>query len=470
MKKGEITVFLSLMMTVMVGVLFQVIEAARTNGVRFMTECAADMALQSVLAEYNREMLNQYDLFFVDSAYGSSYETNTPLEGHLTDYLNENLGPGEGVPSVFKDFYDASCESVVVSETCKASDMLGDVVERYAVDYMLDLYELDEIPFFSNERSVIEQKGLLGNKFEEEKAKNKERIARYRKKGKKKYKHFSIDNPADAVFDQMDPGIVLGKVTGPDGISAKKIAGTEYVSSREYDEGDGFLHGENAATDVEDMIFQRYLAERCGNYVTRKSNSGLDYELEYVLFGKDSDRDNLDSAVTRLLLIRSTANLLYLSCDSRRCAEAEALAYTVAAVCLLPELGKILKWSIILAWSYSEAVNDIRILLSGGKVALIKTDEQWKLGLMEGLRMKTPGGNNASGLSYRDYLQMLMLFVNKEERNMRFLDIMEMDVRRASGNDLFRIDRCIHDLEAVITVKTGWGHHIRIERLVGYQK
>ncbi|MCR4705286.1 MAG: DUF5702 domain-containing protein [Lachnospiraceae bacterium] len=470
MKKGEITVFLSLMMTVMVGLLFQVIEAARTNGVRFMTECAADMALQSVLAEYNRELLKQYDLFFIDSAYGSSYETNTPLEGHLTDYLDDNLGMGEGAGRIAKDFYNASCESVVITETCKASDMLGDVVERYAVDYMLDLYELDEIPFFSNERSVIEQKGLLGNRFEEEKAKNKERIARYRRKGKKKFKHFSIDNPADAVFDQMDPGIVLTKVTGSDALSAKSIAGSEYVSSRNYEEGDGFLHGETAATKTEDLIFQRYLVERCGNYVTRKNNSELGYELEYVLCGKDSDKDNLDSVVTRLLLIRETANFLYLSCDTRRCAEAEALADTVAAVCLLPELGKIIKWSIILAWSYSEAVNDIRILLSGGKVALMKTDEQWKLGLLNGLRMKTPGGDNASGLTYRDYLQILMLFVNKEERNMRFLDIMEMDVRCISGNDLFRIDRCIHDLEAVITVKSGWGHHIRIERLVGYQK
>ncbi len=470
MKKGEITVFLSLMLTMMVALIFQVIEAARTNGVRFMTECAADMALQSVLAEYNRELLKQYDLFFIDSAYGSSYETNTPLEGHITDYLNENLGMGEGASRIAKDFYQASCQSVTITEVCKASDMLGDAVERYAVDYMLDLYELDEIPFFTNEKTVVDQKGLLSDKYEKEKAKNKERIARYRKKGKKKFKHFSIDNPADAVFDQMHPGIVLSKVTGSDGISARNIAGQEFVSARDYEEGDGFLHGEQSATTTEDLIFQRYLAEKCGNYVTPKENSALNYELEYVLYGKDNDRDNLDSVVTRLLLIRATADFVYLSGDSRRCAEAEALAATVAAVCLMPELEKILKTSIILAWSYSEAVNDIRILLSGGKVALMKTDEQWKLSMMDGLRMKTPGGDNASGLAYRDYLQLLMHFVNKEERNMRFLDIMEMDVRRASGNDLFRIDRCIHDLEAVITVKSRWGHHIQIDRLVGYQK
>ena len=62
--KGGITVFLSLVLAVLLGLLFTVIEAARDNGADFQTECVADMALQSALAEYHREVLEQYDLFF----------------------------------------------------------------------------------------------------------------------------------------------------------------------------------------------------------------------------------------------------------------------------------------------------------------------------------------------------------------------------------------------------------------------
>ena len=67
-KSGEITVFLALVLSILISLLFTVIQAARTNAMRFQTECVTDMALQSVLAEYNRELLEQYELFFIDAA------------------------------------------------------------------------------------------------------------------------------------------------------------------------------------------------------------------------------------------------------------------------------------------------------------------------------------------------------------------------------------------------------------------
>ena len=71
MKRGQITVFLSLVLCLILSVLFAGIESVRVAGMRLKLESAMDMGLYSVFAEYNRELLNQYDLYFIDTSYGS---------------------------------------------------------------------------------------------------------------------------------------------------------------------------------------------------------------------------------------------------------------------------------------------------------------------------------------------------------------------------------------------------------------
>lgn len=94
---GSITVYLALVLTVLLSVLLTVIEAARTNAIRFQAECVTDMALQSALAEYHREILEQYDLFLTDVSYGTSENGYGLLEAHIWNYLNENLSADEAV-------------------------------------------------------------------------------------------------------------------------------------------------------------------------------------------------------------------------------------------------------------------------------------------------------------------------------------------------------------------------------------
>ena len=62
---GYMTVYLALTFGVLLSLLLAVIEGARRSTVRMHIECCADMALDSVLTQYHREMLNQNDLFFI---------------------------------------------------------------------------------------------------------------------------------------------------------------------------------------------------------------------------------------------------------------------------------------------------------------------------------------------------------------------------------------------------------------------
>ena len=69
MRKGYITVYLSLVTGILLSLLLTIIEGVRIHTIRTQTECVMDMAMDSALAEYHREMLEQYELFFIDMKY-----------------------------------------------------------------------------------------------------------------------------------------------------------------------------------------------------------------------------------------------------------------------------------------------------------------------------------------------------------------------------------------------------------------
>ncbi len=70
MKKGSITVFLTLILGVILSLVLTVVESARYSTEIARIEMSLYMGLHSIFAEYNRELLSQYDLYFIDSSYG----------------------------------------------------------------------------------------------------------------------------------------------------------------------------------------------------------------------------------------------------------------------------------------------------------------------------------------------------------------------------------------------------------------
>jgi len=474
--KGEITVFLSLVLVILTSLLCSVIEEARSNAVCFQTECVADMGIQSALAEYNRELLEQYDLFFIDIGYGTKEGGYILLEEHIRDYMEKNFQIEKGIFTVaYRDMLQLHADSVAILEAACALDGRGEVLERKAVDYMLDRYGLLDLSEISQASDTIRTEGFLGSMMEEKRIKNEQEIRKVDTSVKdedgKKHK-IPINNPADKVNSRRGSGGILTLVTKEKGISDKEAVLQELISHREYEEKDGFLAGEQEISAAEDLLFQKYLMEKCGCYTKQKEGAGVDYQMEYILAGKSSDRENLRAVVNRLLLLRETSNFLYLLSDSEKMAEAEALAMTLAAVILFPELKDLIKLSIVIAWSYAESVNDVKILLEGGKVPLGKSSMSWNMGLQNAMRLDLVGEKNGfgQGLTYEQYLHTLLAVMKKEDRNMRFMDIVEMDIRQTPGNQNFCIDHCIHCFTAKMTVSSQEGHCYEITRTAGYLK
>lgn len=246
-----------------------------------------------------------------------------------------------------------------------------------------------------------------------------------------------------------------------------------YISERNCNKGSG-LAGRRQLNPADEFIFNEYILKKTGNFVTQKENSELQYELEYVLHGKNSDIENIKETVQKLLLLRETSNYIFLSLDAGKSSEAEILASAVALACYSPELKDPIKQTILFAWAYAESVYDVRLLLSGGKVPLMKRADTWHYSLSDMFAFATDSVEGdvktATGMSYVDYLRIFLSMENAEKKTLRFMNIIEMDIRKTAGNPAFRLDTCVDYIEAEAFISSGYEANYSITRSYYYEE
>ena len=74
MRRGELTVFFSLVFILILALLCTMVESSRRHGVRMQLQVAADAACESEFAAYDRELLNRFNVFFFDGSFGYSLQ------------------------------------------------------------------------------------------------------------------------------------------------------------------------------------------------------------------------------------------------------------------------------------------------------------------------------------------------------------------------------------------------------------
>lgn len=94
--KGAITVFLSLISVLFLSLLCTTVESARIQGCRAKAAASLDMGLFSVFGEFEKELLERYDVFFLDGAGGSGKFSTDGICGKLQDYMEYNAVPNKG--------------------------------------------------------------------------------------------------------------------------------------------------------------------------------------------------------------------------------------------------------------------------------------------------------------------------------------------------------------------------------------
>ena len=192
--------------------------------------------------------------------------------------------------------------------------------------------------------------------------------------------------------------------------------------------------------------------------------------MEYILFGRESDIENLKAAANRILLIREGLNFAYLLGDPAKKGAAQALAASLAAAILFPPAEPVIEAALLLCWAFAESIVDMRMLFQGQKVPAVKSSASWQTSL-EGLTGLL--GNwgeektGEEGIGYEDYLKILLLLQSREKMTIRAMDVVEMEIRNKDGKETFRLDCCIGALEAEAAVGSDIKTY-QINRSYGY--
>ena len=474
--KGYITVFLSLSIMIILSLVLALYQGARIGAVRMKTECVADIAMNSVLAEYSRELYEQYGLLMVDTSYGTGNPSIKNLEDHLMHYAEKNFERSTAGGILNAQTMTAMyCKDVKISGYSVATDNNGAVLNRQILAYMAGEpigYLMGEV---SSNASSLQSGGLDSTDVDAMASENQEIIDSTelpeieKEDGKKEI--ISIGNPADVVNSQRGIGALNLALPDKTGISESVCSLSEYASHRNLNKGTG-LDDQMGITAVQKLILDQYYYEKCSRYGAEMDKAQLKYQLEYLIYGLDSDYGNLEKMAETLLFWRQASNMIYLFSCQEKVSEAEAIATALSVILFVPELADAIKYSILFAWTFAESISDLHILFSGGRVPLFKSDETWKLSLsnMFSFRDHLGSQDNQEGLLYEDYLRIKLLMTNHLEKTKRMMDIIEMDIRQTEGNAGFKLDYCVDVFRAQLEVGTKYGYEVGIERIYGYER
>ncbi len=439
-RRGSITVFLALMLTCFFSAVFAYLEVARVKGLAANSEVSTMQSRDTVLASYNRDLWEDYHLMFwevpdgdipgmseLESLQQSAVEGNRAAAGlHVNNYYVLPVHLSE----VTTTGYQLVTDDGGAAFRTQACEMIKLATAENAIDNLLtwisgeDLQE-EETDLESEALGALESLESAAAAAEESGAETSDTaVADVSDSAGIKIQ----ENPLEWVRKVKNNGI-LAFVTTEQNVSDKAIDTGGCIAKRTLSAGNTVASADGGALD--NLVwFYLYLDEYFYDFTESSEDHALDYELEYMIGGKGSDKENLKAVVRKLLLTREAANMLFLETNAVRKAEAASVALLLSSMVALPVLEPLVEQGILAAWAYAESISDVRILLEGGKVKLVKTEDQWHTDIksIASSVMSADGKQQKEGLSYSNYLQLLMRTVSKEKLTQRAMDIIEKNL------------------------------------------
>ena len=321
-------------------------------------------------------------------------------EGKKAAYLRES-----GYTSGEKDF--------VEENTLILKKMVGILQEEKALDVSkLESIVPENINILNSSMSLLhnyinETESLKENQITEEDNRNK-----------------SIYESAKELLQKGLLSLVTDDVSD---ISNASISDLNLPSKKENTE-------KNGKTDLTDRaLLALYGKRKFGNYISKIKDHDLSYEMEYIISGKSSDRENLTEVVKKIVGIRNVMNLGYLLTDSVKMSQLTFIASSAATAIGLPFLEPVIKAVLIEAWSLGEAVTDVKGLLKGNEVVFIKDKISWKTDIKNllGGSIKNDKNSKKLSLNYEQYCMMLMMIADGNKSLFRIMDLIQLNIQKA---------------------------------------
>ncbi len=403
---------MALLFILMLSVVGALIQSASHQIAKNRRRADILMALESTFAEYHPDLLNQYEVF--------------ARLGCTEDVLNNRMA-----------YYGARNTKHTIKQIQLLTDYDGAPFYEQAVRYMKDWFGMEDMAGGS---------GMDWSMGDADKLDEKELSNSLELKGLLEEENAQLpkeDNPIESVKNLKNKPLLSLLVSNQEQLSNRSITPETLPSHRALQKGSFAQEKQNGAADR--LFFVAYLFEHFSNVTDEEKQTSLLYEQEYLLGGQASDQENLEAVCKKIMNIRTVSNYTYLLTDSAKQAEAQAMALTLCSIISLPAITEVVKHAILFAWSYGESIVDVRALLKGKKVPLVKSSDSWQLQLsnLASLGTENEVANEkdmGNGLAYQDYIKGLFLLETKETLSMRCLDLIESNLH-------VKTDQCMTKVE-----------------------
>ena len=228
---------------------------------------------------------------------------------------------------------------------------------------------------------------------------------------------------------------------------SKKTVETSLLPSEaeSYDEESG------SGSMAEHILVNEYCGKFFRQFCTEETASGhaLDYEVEYLICGNPNDPDNLSGVVHRLLAVRAGLNLIHILRDKGMRKQARTLATVITGAAAITPLVLVTTFFVMSVWSLGEALMDVKGLLAGKKVKLVKKKDDWTLTIENLISMaknrNLDAGGGDSGLSYLSWLKILLFVTPMVRQDYRIMDVIELNL--AQGKSGFCMRNAVYQVQ-----------------------
>lgn len=474
--KGSVTIFLSLALLLIIALVGSLLESARVTVAREVALDDSYLAVQNILAEYQREIWDDYHILFVDASELQGEEGAKKLGN---SYLAKMMPSGRGdYLGTTADFTEIDFKENLTENNCYYFAKQVSAYMKYGAAGSIGKKILNNANILNTaENGTDALKKALKLKVETE----KKLIELERQKKKIEEKVEGINKIKDRIgsevkveaFSKSDMlGVdsdkkVIEKKTEPMKKSEAEKKYKQCQKNLDTATGEGTAGGllgvflpsgkmvsklkikpttwneiqttEKEKTNMIDTgLMVLYAKEHFKNYLSpakeNEKREALKYGIEYLIVGKDSDEANLSSIANRIFGIRTIVQYGYFLTRQDKVAEAEAIAAAIAGVLAMPAAIEIIKTGILMGWSMDEAKNEVKNLLKGEEIPLLP-------GKAEGIKLK-----------YEGFLDSFLLPVSANLPT-RMVKLIEQNIK-VRYYDGFRADNLFAGISGEVSIKT----------------
>ena len=507
--KGVITVYVSLVFLLVMSLLAALLETARVYGLRVRLQMASRGGLDSLFSMYSKPLFENYGILMLDESFGFDGPVADAFTNVIRENMKYDLDQNKGMLlGRTLQLFDLDFEDLTITKTIHAVDDGGVYFAQSAIDMMkyrvpasafssftliLGMYENAEaaqqsieegggavesedwnsyvttaapetlpVPESTAASAGNEPSGAASGEGSSESATGAAATQTEAPTTTEEATTIDYNAEADEAVDKSIIGVVKDVLKG----NVLKIYGLKDAAiskgKRNIKESVSKKHNKDKVSEISegvmsealtDFLFGEYVMEYLLDFQEQKDkekkNEGqLRYEVEYVLIGKDNDKDNLLGVLNRIYGTRVAFNSFAVLTNPQCQKEAAATASAVIGWTGIVPLVLGVQWLLLETMALAESVLDMRAIVDGKKIPIYKTPAQWRVRLSNGVQLLTSGAQSIEspgGFDYTTYEKILLFFEKNKSKYLRTMDIVEWDMQKTDPG--FHMEDCVYAVE-----------------------